>query len=159
MSNAEIRGRFVWHELMTTDTDAASDFYSRIVPWKAEDSGMPSYSLWMSGKTRAGGLMFTGHGPVDASGAIAGDTMAEQARITLGNLAKAVAAAGATMDDVAQVLVYLSDVKAMPEFDAEYRRHFHEPYPNRTCVGVQGFAHPDMRVELVAYVALPAARG
>jgi predicted enzyme related to lactoylglutathione lyase len=57
MSNAEIRGRFVWHELMTTDTGAASDFYSRIVPWKAEDSGMPSYSLWMSGKTRAGGLM------------------------------------------------------------------------------------------------------
>jgi len=57
MSNAEIRGRFVWHELMTTDTDAASDFYSRVVPWKAEDSGMPSYSLWMSGKARAGGLM------------------------------------------------------------------------------------------------------
>lgn len=57
MSNAEIRGRFVWHELMTTDTDAASDFYSRVVPWKAEDSGMPSYSLWMSGKVRAAGLM------------------------------------------------------------------------------------------------------
>jgi predicted enzyme related to lactoylglutathione lyase len=57
MSNAEIRGRFVWHELMTTDTDAASDFYSQVVPWKAEDSGMPSYSLWMSGKYRAGGLM------------------------------------------------------------------------------------------------------
>jgi len=57
MSNAEIRGRFVWHELMTTDTDAASDFYSRVVPWKAEDSGMPSYSIWMSGKVRAGGLM------------------------------------------------------------------------------------------------------
>jgi predicted enzyme related to lactoylglutathione lyase len=57
MSNAEIRGRFVWHELMTTDTDAASDFYSRVVPWKAEDSGMPSYSLFMSGKVRAGGLM------------------------------------------------------------------------------------------------------
>ena len=57
MSNAEIRGRFVWHELMTTDTDAASDFYSHIVPWKTQDSGMPSYTLWMSGKYRAGGLM------------------------------------------------------------------------------------------------------
>jgi predicted enzyme related to lactoylglutathione lyase len=57
MSNAEIRGRFVWHELMTTDTDAASDFYSHVVPWKTEDSGMPSYTLWMSGKFRAGGLM------------------------------------------------------------------------------------------------------
>jgi len=57
MSNAEIRGRFVWHELMTTDTDAASDFYSQVVPWKAQDSGMPSYTLWMSGKSRAAGLM------------------------------------------------------------------------------------------------------
>jgi uncharacterized protein len=64
MSNAEIRGRFVWHELMTTDTDAASDFYSHVVPWKAEDSGMPFYSLWMSGKYRAGGLMAL---PEDAS--------------------------------------------------------------------------------------------
>lgn len=57
MSNAEIRGRFVWHELMTTDIDAASDFYSHVVPWKTQDSGMPSYTLWMSGKFRAGGLM------------------------------------------------------------------------------------------------------
>jgi predicted enzyme related to lactoylglutathione lyase len=57
MSNAEIRGRFVWHELMTTDTDAASDFYSHIVPWKTQDSGMPSYKLWVSGKYQAGGLM------------------------------------------------------------------------------------------------------
>ena len=57
MSNAEIRGRFVWHELMTTDTDAASEFYSHVVPWKTQDSGMPSYTLWMSGKYRAGGLM------------------------------------------------------------------------------------------------------
>jgi len=56
MSNAEIRGQFVWHELMTTDTDAASDFYSHVVPWKTQDSGMPSYTLWMSGKYRAGGL-------------------------------------------------------------------------------------------------------
>jgi predicted enzyme related to lactoylglutathione lyase len=57
MSNADIRGRFVWHELMTTDPDAASDFYSRVVPWTTQDSGMPSYTLWMSGKNRAGGLM------------------------------------------------------------------------------------------------------
>jgi predicted enzyme related to lactoylglutathione lyase len=57
MSTAEIRGRFVWHELMTSDTDGAIDFYSKIVPWKTQDSGMPSYTLWMSGTQRAGGLM------------------------------------------------------------------------------------------------------
>jgi 2-iminobutanoate/2-iminopropanoate deaminase len=118
---------------------------------------LPKLNQPFSWATRAAGLMFTAHGPVDASGAIVGETMTAQARLTLSNLAQAVAAAGATMDDVAQVVVYISDVKDMPEFDAEYRRHFREPYPNRTCVGVQGFAHPAMRVELVAYVALPAS--
>lgn len=57
MSNADIRGRFIWHELMTTDPEAASAFYSNVIPWKTQPSGMPSYTLWMSGKTRAGGLM------------------------------------------------------------------------------------------------------
>ncbi len=56
MSNADIRGRFIWHELMTTDTDAAAAFYSKVVPWKTQDSGMPSYTLWMAGKTQVGGL-------------------------------------------------------------------------------------------------------
>ncbi|MGH8138914.1 MAG: VOC family protein [Steroidobacteraceae bacterium] len=66
MSNADIRGRFIWHELMTTDPDAASAFYSNLVPWKTQPSGMPSYTIWMSGKSRAGGLMALPHG--DASG-------------------------------------------------------------------------------------------
>jgi predicted enzyme related to lactoylglutathione lyase len=56
MSNADNRGRFVWHELMTTDTDAAAAFYSKVVPWRTQDSGMPSYMLWMAGKTQVGGL-------------------------------------------------------------------------------------------------------
>ena len=56
MSNADMRGRFVWHELVTTDPDAASDFYSKVVPWKAQASHMPSYTLWMAGKTQVGGL-------------------------------------------------------------------------------------------------------
>jgi predicted enzyme related to lactoylglutathione lyase len=57
MSNADIRGRFVWHELMTTDPEAATTFYAKVVPWKTQPSGMPSYTLWMAGKTQTGGLM------------------------------------------------------------------------------------------------------
>jgi predicted enzyme related to lactoylglutathione lyase len=57
MSNAEIRGRFVWHELMTTDPQAAGAFYSKVLPWKTQPSGMPDYTLWMAGKTQTGGLM------------------------------------------------------------------------------------------------------
>jgi uncharacterized protein len=57
MSNAEIRGQFVWHELMTTDPQAAGAFYSKVLPWKTQPSGMPDYTLWVSGKTQTGGLM------------------------------------------------------------------------------------------------------
>ncbi|HEY2035538.1 MAG TPA: VOC family protein [Steroidobacteraceae bacterium] len=57
MSNAEIRGRFVWHELMTTDPQAAGAFYAKVLPWKTQPSGMPDYTLWVSGKTQTGGLM------------------------------------------------------------------------------------------------------
>jgi uncharacterized protein len=57
MSNAEIRGRFVWHELMTTDPQAAGAFYSKVLSWKTQPSGMPDYTLWVSGKTQTGGLM------------------------------------------------------------------------------------------------------
>lgn len=56
MSNADIRGRFIWHELVTTDTDAAASFYSKVVGWKTQDSGLPGYTVWMTGKTQVGGL-------------------------------------------------------------------------------------------------------
>lgn len=57
MSNTDLRGRFVWHELLASDPAAAITFYTRLMPWKTEPSGMPDYTLWMSGKTRVGGLM------------------------------------------------------------------------------------------------------
>lgn len=100
--------------------------------------------------------MFTAHGPVDTSGAIAGRDIVEQTRLTLENLLQAVTAAGARMQDVAQVLIYMANAKDMPTIDLEYRKFFTAPYPNRTSVAVAGFAHPDMLIELVAYIALPS---
>jgi predicted enzyme related to lactoylglutathione lyase len=51
MSNADIRGRFVWHELMTTDTKAAAAFYAKVTAWKTQAWDKdPSYTLWVSGK-------------------------------------------------------------------------------------------------------------
>src|SRR5262249_22150409 len=34
--SAANRGQFVWHELITTDTTGASDFYPRIAGWKTQ---------------------------------------------------------------------------------------------------------------------------
>src|SRR3989442_12198072 len=52
------RGRFVWHELMTTDPDAAVGFYSKVVGWKVQARKDDSaYRLWMTGSSPMGGLM------------------------------------------------------------------------------------------------------
>ncbi|MBB4124392.1 VOC family protein [Martelella radicis] len=43
-----MQGQFIWYELLTTDTKAASDFYSKVAGWVGADSGMPGidYTLF-----------------------------------------------------------------------------------------------------------------
>lgn len=56
MSNGK---RFVWYELMTTDTKAAEDFYRHVVGWEARDAGVPdvSYTLFTVDGAQVAGLM------------------------------------------------------------------------------------------------------
>ena len=57
MSNAEVLGRFVWHELLTNDTAGAAAFYPKVLPWRTAPSSMPGYTIWMAGPAQIGGLM------------------------------------------------------------------------------------------------------
>ncbi len=51
-------GRFVWHEVMTTDVEGAKKFYTEVVGWKAEPWGTDgSYTIWMSPTGPVGGCM------------------------------------------------------------------------------------------------------
>ena len=56
---SDSHGRFVWYELMTTDTGAAKAFYGDVDGWGAQDAPMPGmrYTLFMLGDTHVGGLM------------------------------------------------------------------------------------------------------
>lgn len=53
-------GRFVWYELMTTDTKAALAFYTEVVGWKAQEwpDGDPAnpYTMFVSGQGPLGGV-------------------------------------------------------------------------------------------------------
>jgi len=56
MSNPH--GKFVWYELMTSDTDAAEAFYKSVNGWTAQDSGMPGqYTILSADGVGIGGLM------------------------------------------------------------------------------------------------------
>jgi len=55
---SDYRGRFVWHELLTTDPKAAGAFFSKIIGWKTQPWGTDgSYTLFVSGSRQLAGLM------------------------------------------------------------------------------------------------------
>ncbi len=53
------RSHFIWYELMTTETDAAAEFYGAVVGWSVADSGQTdkAYQQWSIAGQTVGGLM------------------------------------------------------------------------------------------------------
>lgn len=118
------------------------------------DTGLPALAQPFSWAVRSAGLLFTAHGPVRPDGSIDTGSIEGQARLTFANLRQAVEAAGGTLDDVTQVLIYMTDVHDMPAIDAVYGTFFRAPYPNRSSMGVAGLVVPGMKIEIVAYAVL-----
>jgi uncharacterized protein len=56
---ASANGKFIWYELMTTDQDAAINFYGELVGWTASDSGQKdiSYTIVSAGGQGVGGIL------------------------------------------------------------------------------------------------------
>ena len=57
MPETRVRGRFLWHELMTTDTRAGSLFYTRLVGWTLQSwEENPSYQMFLAAGVPMAGL-------------------------------------------------------------------------------------------------------
>jgi 2-iminobutanoate/2-iminopropanoate deaminase len=76
-----------------------------------------------------------------------------QAHLTFRNLELTLNGAGASLRDVAQVLIYLVDVTDVGAVDKIYRQYFQKPYPNRSTVIVNALVVSGMKIEIVAYAA------
>ncbi len=63
---ADPPGRFVWYELMTTDMEAATAFYTNVVGWGTRDASVPDvpYTLFTTAEISVTGVMML---PPDAS--------------------------------------------------------------------------------------------
>jgi 2-iminobutanoate/2-iminopropanoate deaminase len=118
------------------------------------DVGLPALDQPFSWAVRAGGMVFTAHGPVRLDGSIDTGPIEEQVRLTFANLERAMAAAGGSLDDVTQVQIQMIDIADMAVIDKVYREFFDAPYPNRSSVAVKALVVPGMRVEIVANAVL-----
>ena len=101
----------------------------------------------------ASSLIFvSGQIPLDPSGAVVGETAAEQAEACLKNISAILAAAGAGMNSVVKVTVFLKTMKDFAAVNEVYSKFFEPPYPARACIG--GLELPrDVLVKIEAVAA------
>jgi 2-iminobutanoate/2-iminopropanoate deaminase len=99
----------------------------------------------------AGDLVYTaGQVASDAAGAIVAGGIVEQTRQVMENLARCLAAAGCSLDDVVKTTVFLTDLANFEACNAEYALHFSSPYPARSTVQVGLAAGLLVEIEAVA---------
>lgn len=80
-------------------------------------------------------VVISGQAPLDLAGNVIGDTIEEQARVTLENCRTQLQTAGLDLADAFKVNVYLTDLDHWPRFNAVYRQIVPEPFPVRTAIG------------------------
>lgn len=102
---------------------------------------------------RAGDFIYvSGQTPRDpTTGELVGGDVAAQARQTLDNVRRVLAAAGAAMSDVVSVTIYLEDMDEWATMNGVYADYFTAPFPSRTTVGA---SLRDILIEInaIAYI-------
>jgi 2-iminobutanoate/2-iminopropanoate deaminase len=79
-----------------------------------------------------------------------GDSMYEQARAIFGKIKALIEAAGAQMDDVVKVNIFVTDIKRREEVWKARAEFFTGDFPVSTLVQVAALARPELLVEIEA---------
>jgi enamine deaminase RidA (YjgF/YER057c/UK114 family) len=80
-------------------------------------------------------VVISGQAAIDANGNVVGETIEEQTRGTMENCKKQLESAGASLNDVFKVNVYMTDLDLWPRFNVVYKTYFNDPMPVRAAVG------------------------
>jgi enamine deaminase RidA (YjgF/YER057c/UK114 family) len=105
----------------------------------------------------AGGFVLVGGTTsVDPTGVVLGETPYEQAAEILRKLEHELSRAGATLADVVQTRVYVTDISRGEEVGRAHREMFGAARPVMTMVEVSGLFDPRMLVEIEAVAIAPA---
>jgi enamine deaminase RidA (YjgF/YER057c/UK114 family) len=115
---------------------------------------LPSEEAPIEWAVTADGVLYTAQIPIYPDGKIESGDIEKQADLTFSNLKKTLEAAGGSLADVTQVLVYLTGKEHFAKMNEVYRRYFSKPYPNRATVIVAGLMVPGAFIEIVAYAHL-----
>ena len=100
------------------------------------------------------GILHTTQIPITKDGAIVEGGIIEQTKQCLDNLEDTLSCANSTMQDVVQVMIYVTQREHLAEVNKLYAEYFKPPYPNRAALVVAGLAREEMLVEFVVYAEI-----
>ena len=106
-------------------------------------------------KVGAGNLIFvSGQVARNAAGEIVGrGDIRAQTRQALENVKAVLEAAGATLDDIVKVTVFVTDVTQLAAIHEVRAEYFTRDYPASTLVEVKGLVSPELLIEIEAIAA------
>lgn len=87
-----------------------------------------------------------------------GDDVYEQARLTFTKIKHMVEAAGAVMDDIIKVTIFVTDITRREEVWKARREFFTNDFPCSTLVEVSALARPGLAVEIEAHGFIGASK-
>ena len=102
----------------------------------------------------ANGTLHSVHVPIRPDGSIENGDATRQTEVTLADLQATLEAAGAGLEDVVLVQIFLTSLDHKPAVDEVYKRFFKEPYPVRACIAVSELPTPGTIIEIVVTAAL-----
>lgn len=121
------------------------------MPRTAITGGIPTSHLPFSPAIRAGNFVFvSGQASVDDTGAYIEGSFADELDRSFSNVARILATAGGSLDDVVQVRAYLGDITYRDEFNSLYKSYFSPPMPARTTLS-GGLGQLKFEIDVVAY--------
>lgn len=69
---------------------------------------------------------------------LVGDTTEEKLAQVMKNIETILKATGAELNDIIKVVIYVTDMSTMPDFNKAYATYFSDPFPVREAVCVAG---------------------
>jgi reactive intermediate/imine deaminase len=125
----------------------------QVNPWQWQDAAGFSQAWRVDG---ARSIVFvSGQAPIAPDGSLVGaEDFETQVRQVFENLKAVLAEAGAALDAVVKLTVYLTDMNLLREYTRIKGAFFTGPQPASTAVGVTALARPEMMVEVEAVAVL-----
>jgi len=95
-------------------------------------------------------VFIAGQVGIDPSGKIVGENVEEQTKQAFENMKQVLKDAEASMENIAKLTVYLTDIAALPRYSEVMRTYFKKSLPAQTAVEVSRLALPELKIEIEA---------